>query len=65
MELLGTRAASSFLGIPEATLRYWRYANQGPPSFKIGGRLVYRRDELVRWVAEQEKATRRGGEVAV
>jgi predicted DNA-binding transcriptional regulator AlpA len=65
MDLLGARAASSFLGVPEATLRYWRHAGQGPASFKIGRRLVYRREELERWLAAQEAATRRGGELAV
>ncbi|BBX89003.1 helix-turn-helix domain-containing protein [Mycolicibacterium boenickei] len=65
MELLGTRAASSLLGIPEATLRYWRHTDEGPPSFKLGGRVVYRRNELERWVEEQEAATVRGGRAAV
>ncbi|MDC8982156.1 helix-turn-helix domain-containing protein [Mycobacterium marinum] len=61
MEILGVRAASVVLGIPEATLRYWRHCGQGPASFKLGRRLVYRREELDRWLAEQESATRRGG----
>lgn len=65
MDLLGVRAASALLGIPEATLRYWRHAGQGPESFKLGRRLVYRREELERWIAQQEKATGRGGRTAV
>ncbi|WP_319457549.1 MULTISPECIES: helix-turn-helix domain-containing protein [unclassified Mycobacterium] len=61
MDLLGVRTASSYLGIPEATLRYWRHAGHGPASFKMGRRLVYRREELERWISAQETATLRGG----
>ncbi len=45
------------------TLRYWRHADTGPASFALGegGRVVYRRSEVERWIAEQEAATRRGG----
>lgn len=48
------------------TLRFWRSANQGPASFTVGprGRVVYRRSEIERWLAEQEAATRRGGGAA-
>lgn len=60
MELMGVRAASSMLGVAEPTLRYWRSSNQGPTSFKLGHRIVYRREELERWIAEQESTTARG-----
>ncbi|OBI08658.1 hypothetical protein A5715_00645 [Mycolicibacter heraklionensis] len=45
------------------TLRFWRSTNQGPSSFSLGprGRVVYRRSEVERWIADQEQATRRGG----
>lgn len=45
------------------TMRYWRHNNEGPASFTLGerGRVVYRRSEIERWLAEQEQATRRGG----
>lgn len=45
------------------TMRFWRSTNQGPASFSLGprGRVVYRRSEIKRWLAEQEQATRRGG----
>lgn len=48
------------------TLRFWRSTNQGPASFTVGprGRVVYRRSEIERWLAEQETATRRGGGAA-
>ena len=42
------------------TLRFWRSTNQGPPSFKVGRRIFYRRSEVEAWFARQESATRRG-----
>lgn len=65
MDILGVRAAASFLGIPEGTLRGWRALGKGPVSFKLGARVVYRRSELERWIAEQEAATARGDRAAV
>ncbi|MDO3245846.1 helix-turn-helix domain-containing protein [Mycobacteroides abscessus subsp. abscessus] len=53
--------ASAITGLPPATLRYYRHMGTGPASFKLGRRVVYRRSEVERWVAEQEKATVRGG----
>jgi hypothetical protein len=67
MDILNTKQVAELTGIPAATLRYWRHADIGPASFTLGGapgrrgRVVYRREEVERWIAEQEKATRRGG----
>lgn len=62
-ELLSTKQVEQEYGINAGTLRFWRSANQGPASFTLGqrGRVVYRRSEVERWLAEQEQATRRGG----
>jgi hypothetical protein len=48
------------------TMRFWRASNQGPISFSLGrgGRVVYRRSEIERWISDQEEATRRGGGAA-
>jgi transposase-like protein len=64
-ELLHTKQVEREYGINAATLRYWRHANIGPASFTLGrrGRVVYRRSEIERSLAEQEEATRRGGAV--
>ena len=61
MKILNTKHVSETYGIPVGTLRYWRHADQGPASFTIGKRVVYRLDEVERWIAEQESATLRGG----
>lgn len=60
-ELIGVTSASQKTGVPESTLRYWRMVDQGPPSFKIGRRVVYRRQDVDAWIAAQEAVSRRGG----
>lgn len=60
-EFMDTPAVAALTGVDAATLRYWRHADTGPASFKLGRRVVYRRSEVERWIAEQEAATRRGG----
>jgi len=64
-ELLTTKQVEADYGIKAPTLRYWRHASVGPASFTLGpgirGRVVYRRSEIERWIAEQESTTRRGG----
>ncbi|MEN4476856.1 helix-turn-helix domain-containing protein [Mycolicibacterium cosmeticum] len=61
MDILDTGQVSGLTGVPVGTLRYWRCTNQGPASFTLGRRVVYRRSEVESWIAEQEQATRRGG----
>lgn len=61
MDFLTTAQVSELTGIPEPTLRYYRHANQGPASFRLGRRIVYRREEVLRWIKAQEAATGRGG----
>ena len=41
---------------PVETLRSWRYHKTGPPAFKVGGRVAYRRGALRAWLREQEAA---------
>lgn len=60
-ELMSTREVEAEFGIPEGTLRYYRATGVGPASFRLAGRVRYRRSQVLAWVAEQERATRRGG----
>lgn len=60
MDILTTKQVSAITGVTEPTLRYWRHLGTGPVSFKIGRRVVYRREAVERWIEEQEKATSRG-----
>jgi prophage regulatory protein len=45
-ELTGTKAS---------TWRYWASIGEGPPSFKLGRRRVWRRSTVLAWIAEQEQ----------
>lgn len=45
---------------PLATLRYWRHRGEGPRSFKLGGRLVYRETDVAAWLEEQYRADQDG-----
>jgi len=62
-DLLFTEQVADEYNLNPATLRFWRHADQGPASFTLGprGRVVYRRSEVERWLAQQEATTRRGG----
>ncbi len=45
-ELLTIREAAALLRATIATLRYWRHLGTGPRSFRLGRRVLYRRDDL-------------------
>ena len=49
-ELLTIAEAAELLRAPVATLRYWRHCNIGPTSFRLGRRVLYRRDDLHAWI---------------
>jgi hypothetical protein len=55
-ELLTLAEAAAVLRTPVATLRYWRHLGVGPDGFRLGRRVVYRREDLSRWLAEQQRA---------
>ena len=63
-DVLYTKQVATEYGLNYGTLRYWRSNDQGPASFTLGprGRVVYRRSEVERWLAEMEETTRRGGD---
>lgn len=54
-ELWTTAETAAFLRRPPGTLGQWRHRGQGPKSFRLVGQVVYRRSEVLRWVAEQER----------
>ena len=49
-ELVTITEAAELLRAPVATLRYWRHRNTGPRSFRLGRRVLYRRDDLRAWI---------------
>ena len=52
-ELLTISEAAELVRAPVATLRYWRHLGIGPRSFRLGRRVVYRRDDLRLWIDSQ------------
>jgi excisionase family DNA binding protein len=52
-ELLTIAEAAELLRAPVATLRYWRHLGTGPRSFRLGRRVLYRREDLQAWIAQQ------------
>jgi DNA-binding transcriptional MerR regulator len=59
-----TKDVSNELGIPVGTLRYYRSTGSGPMSFRLAGRVRYRRTDVMAWVEQQERNTRRGEDAA-
>lgn len=54
-ELLTTAEVAALTRAPLSTVRYWRHCGTGPSSFRLGRRVVYRRDLVEQWLAEQER----------
>jgi len=52
-QLLTLTEAAARLRAPVATLRYWRHLGIGPDSFRLGRRVMYRSDDLDRWITAQ------------
>jgi predicted DNA-binding transcriptional regulator AlpA len=53
MDLMRVPEVAQLIGVPEATLRFWRHINAGPPSAKLGRRVVYRREDVLAWIEAQ------------
>jgi predicted DNA-binding transcriptional regulator AlpA len=54
VDLLRLAEVAELTGVSEATLRFWRHTGTyGPPSAKLGRRVVYRRAEVFAWIDEQ------------
>jgi excisionase family DNA binding protein len=47
---LTSKEAAERLSVSVASLRRWRREGSGPRSYRIGGRVMYRPDELDSWV---------------
>ncbi len=60
-DILSTKQVEENYGFNQGTLRYWRHCDEGPASFRLGRRVVYRRSEIEKWISAQEAASTRGG----
>jgi hypothetical protein len=54
--LLTLDEAAAFLRTPVATLRSWRHLGVGPDGFRVGRRVMYRREDVNRWLSDQQQA---------
>ena len=54
-DLLTITEAADLLRAPVATLRYWRHQGAGPHSFRLGRRVLYRREDLHAWIDTQHR----------
>jgi DNA-binding transcriptional MerR regulator len=57
-ELLAAAEVAALTPAPQSTVRYWRHIGSVPASFRIGRRVVYRRDDVEQWLTRlrQEQA---------
>lgn len=55
-QLLDARDLQELTGTKASTWRYWASIGEGPNSFKLGKRRVWRRSVILAWLAEQETA---------
>ncbi|TXH11045.1 MAG: DNA-binding protein [Spirochaetes bacterium] len=44
-------------GIPATTWRSWAQHGKGPQPVKLGGRWFWRREDVEKWIAEQERSS--------
>ena len=49
-DLLTITETADLVRAPVATLRYWRHRGTGPRSFRLGRRVLYRRDDVDAWI---------------
>ena len=51
-----TAEVADLLRTPVETVRYWRHVKQGPKSFKVGRRVLYAREDVEAFIAEQRES---------
>ncbi|SFO00813.1 Helix-turn-helix domain-containing protein [Geodermatophilus obscurus] len=55
-DLMTLVEAAASLRTPVATLRYWRHLGAGPAGFRLGRRVMYRREDVDRWIGQRQRA---------
>ena len=54
--LLTVEELADYLGVPIATLYQWRHRREGPPGFRVGRYIRYRRNDVEQWIRDRLKA---------
>lgn len=55
-DYLNSEDLEQLTGTKASTWRYWASVGEGPPSFKLGRRRVWKRAVIEQWLAAQESA---------
>ena len=55
-EFMTTREVADLLRTSPDSVRWWRYVNRGPRSFKVGRRVLYARADVEQFIADQRAA---------
>lgn len=55
-EYLSCEDLEALTGTAASTWRYWAHRGEGPASFKLGRRRVWKRSTVMAWLAAQEVA---------
>ncbi len=54
--LLTVEELADYLGVPVATLYQWRHRGEGPPGFRVGRYIRYRRNDVEQWIRDRLEA---------
>lgn len=55
-EYLDSAELEEMTGTPASTWRWWAHTGQGPASFKLGRRRVWKRSLVEQWIQAQADA---------
>lgn len=58
--LLTVQELANYLGVPVATIYAWRYRHEGPPGFRVGRHVRFRRSDIEEWISQQRQPSRPG-----
>lgn len=56
-DLISERELSRLLGKSLRTIRRWSVERRGPPKVKLAKSVFYRRESVLKWIAEREEDT--------
>jgi len=50
---MSTEEVADLLYVPLETVHKWRSAGSGPPAFRVGKRVRYRKSDVLQWSMDQ------------
>jgi excisionase family DNA binding protein len=56
-ELVSYQTVLEWLGVSKATFSRWANDGKAPPRIKLGNRVLFRRDQLLVWLDDQQMST--------